>query len=300
MAPMSLAIFDDPVWQMSWGERAAVEGVLAQGRPALAVEIGSMEGACLRRVAAYATEVHSFDLHPPVLPVADHVTLHTGNSHELLSPFLAELVEQERNVDFVIVDGDHSAKGVRQDVEDLLNSRALAQAVILIHDTANPEVRRGLDAIHFGAWPKVSHVELDWIPGRLFAEPALRNELWLGLGLVLVDSARLAYGNGTVYEQRYHPAARLLAQIQQLVRGREAGQTLEQALGERVMALEVELAEVSPRRDRAEAELISLQAELSSLQEKDDRAQRALHNITGSASWRMTEPLRHAKRRLKP
>ena len=59
--------------------------------------------------------------------------------------------------------------------------------------------------MRFAAWPKVAHVELDWVPGRLFAEPALRNELWYGLGLVLVDAARLAYVDGPVYEQRYHP-----------------------------------------------------------------------------------------------
>ena len=73
---MSLAIFDDDVWQMSRGERAAVEGVLAQLQPSLALEIGSAEGACLSRIAAHAAEVHSFDLTPPTLPVADNVVLH--------------------------------------------------------------------------------------------------------------------------------------------------------------------------------------------------------------------------------
>ena len=50
--PTVLEIFEDPVWQMSRGERAAVEGVLASLRPDMAIEIGSMEGACLRRIAA--------------------------------------------------------------------------------------------------------------------------------------------------------------------------------------------------------------------------------------------------------
>ena len=67
----------------------------------------------------------------------------------------------------------------------------------------------------------MAHVELDWIPGQLFAEPALRNELWYGLGLVLVDSTRLVYGNGSVYEQRYQSAGPLLAEIRELVLARE-------------------------------------------------------------------------------
>ncbi len=85
---------------MSLGERAAVEGVLAQLRPQLSIEIGSMEGAGLRRIAAYSGQAHSFDLEPPSLPTADNVTLHISDSHALLAPFLDELAQQDRNVDF--------------------------------------------------------------------------------------------------------------------------------------------------------------------------------------------------------
>ncbi len=294
---MAVQIFDGG-WQMSFGERAAVEGVLTRCQPALAIEIGTAEGACLRRIAAHAGEVHSFDLAPPALDPPDNVTLHTGDSHQLLPAFLAQLAELGRTVDFVIVDGDHTAEGVRRDVEDLLDSSALARTVILIHDTANERVRRGLDAVRFTAWPKVAHVELDWIPGQLFAEPALRNELWYGLGLVALDSARLAYRTGSVYEQRYHPAASLLSELRELVVARErvparAYSPLAQtsALRRRVVRLEAQLGQAWTR----EAEL---DAQLLPLQHRADGAERALENIKGSASWRMTEPLRTAKRQV--
>lgn len=320
-------MFDDDTWQMSWGERAAVEGVLSQLRPALAVEIGSMEGASLRRIAQHAGEVHSFDLRPPTLEQPDNVRVHTGNSHELLPRVLAELEHQDRDVEFALVDGDHSADGVRQDIEDLLNSRALARAVILIHDTANEEVRRGVDAVRFSAWPKVAHVELDWIPGRLFAEAGLRNELWYGLGLVLVDAARLAYDNGAVYEWRYHPAAPLLAQIRDLVLARERLPAevdavegaqdrvalLEAELGsrlsatQRALAAEAQLAAQEPHLQALETELgqvrrerDALLAELEQLRSDHEWAQQAIQDITGSASWRVTEPLRSAKRLVRP
>src|ERR1019366_3943271 len=106
--PVRLEMFEDAVWQMSWGERAAIEGVLSQLRPALAIEIGSMEGACLQRLAEQAEEVDSFDLTAPTLPMPDNGTLHTGDSHELLPSFLTELEQAGRNVDLVIVDGDHT------------------------------------------------------------------------------------------------------------------------------------------------------------------------------------------------
>jgi hypothetical protein len=48
--------------QMSFGERAALEGILAQLRPRLAIEIGTAEGGSLSRIADYSAEVHSIDL----------------------------------------------------------------------------------------------------------------------------------------------------------------------------------------------------------------------------------------------
>jgi hypothetical protein len=290
-------IFEDPVWQMSLGERAAVEGVLAQLRPSLAIEIGSADGGCLRRIATYAAETHSFDLTSPRPPIPANVTLHTGDSHELLPRFLAELAEQGREVDFVMVDGDHSPEGVRQDLEDLLDSPSLARSVILIHDTANEPVRLGVDAVRFEAWPKVAHVELDWIPGQVFAEPALHNELWYGLGLVLVDSARPAYLNGSVYEQRYHPAGPLLEQIRDLVVMRErapsGGDERDDAtaLRKRLTALTVELSAIRLRE-------ADLQAEVVSLRNRVERAQRTMDDILGSPSWKVTKPLRTAKQRV--
>jgi hypothetical protein len=299
---VSLAIFDDHVWQMSRGERAAVEGVLVQLRPALAVEIGSAEGACLARIAAHAAEVHSFDLTPPTLPVADNVTVHTGNSHELLPSFLSELADQGRTVDFVMVDGDHSPEGVRQDLEDLLDSAAITRTVILIHDTANERVRLGVDAVRFAAWPKVSHVELDWIPGQLFAEPKLRNELWYGIGLVQVDSSQLAYTNGSVYEQRYYPSAPLLKEARDLVVAREnvtpeADQLA--SLRARVTELTVDLVTSHGLEPRLQSKRLAHEAELAALRERVALADRTLDDITSSVSWRITEPIRYAKRRAR-
>ena len=331
MRSMLPEIFEDREWQMSLGERAAVQGVLSGLNPHLAIEIGSMEGACLRRIAAHAGEVHSFDIRPPSLPMPDNVVLHTGSSHEVLPPFLGSLEERERNVDFVMLDGDHSAEGVRRDVEDLLNSRSLARSVILIHDTANQTVRRGLDAVRFAAWPKVAYVDLDWIPGRVFAEPALRNEVWYGLGLVTVDSTQLAYDQGTIHEQRYRPSAPLLAQVRDLVLARErvpaAAQTVDSDdvwARDRIAILEAELGSTVAIRERAaifEAELAAarrrveaLETQLSAMRERAaalndeiamirlryDGSERALEDIKGSASWRMTEPLRSAKRLVRP
>jgi hypothetical protein len=112
---------------------------------------------------------------------------------------------------------------------------------------------------------------------------------------VVVDSARLAYGNGAVYEQRYQPAGPLLAEVRELVLARERIPPRALSAREEANQLRMRLARLSAARTR-EAEL---EAELEPLREREQRAQRALRNITSSASWKMTKPLRGAKRAVR-
>ncbi len=39
----AVKLFEDQVWQMSYGERAAIEGLLSGLRPKLAIEVGTAE-----------------------------------------------------------------------------------------------------------------------------------------------------------------------------------------------------------------------------------------------------------------
>ena len=192
--------------QMSGGERAALEGVLSALQPRLAIEIGTAEGATLGMIAAHAAEVHSFDLFEPVLEsgALPNVTLHTGDSHALLPAFLDELAAAGRNVDFVLVDGDHSSDGVRRDIEDLLDSPALANTTILAHDASYPTVRAGLEAVDYAARTKVAEVDLDWVAGYIFTNAHFANELWGGLAWIVVDATRPADA-GPPEQQRYVP-----------------------------------------------------------------------------------------------
>jgi predicted nucleic acid-binding Zn-ribbon protein len=61
---------------------------------------------------------------------------------------------------------------------------------------------------------------------------------------------------------------------------------------QRIVALE---AEVVPARRRA----TEMEQELVTAWNRIEGAERALTNITGSASWKMTEPLRSAKRHVR-
>lgn len=278
-----MEILDDTIWQMSLGERVAFEGVLSQVAPELAIEIGTAEGASLRRIAAHAREVHSFDLVAPSLDLPDHVTLHGGDSHVLLPEFLARLEKENRNVDFVLVDGDHSAPGVQKDLEDLLDSDAVRRTIIVIHDINNEEVRRGVDAVRYRAWRKVVHVELDCVPGYMFQEPALRYELWGGLGLIVVDDRKPAMASPEVLQQRYYPAAPMFAEMRDLAVGAEEDRIARQS-GE-VAALREQLADLEGRLAAAEQRAA------------DERHGR--NALEQSVSWKLTRPLRAAKARAR-
>ena len=173
---------------MTLGERAALQGILASLQPRLSIEIGTAQGGSLSRVAAASEEVHSFDLeHDPQREWPANVQLHSGDSHELLPAFLAKLADEGRNADFVLVDGDHTADGVQRDVEDLLASPAVGRTVIVLHDTLNDEVRRGITAAGAEGRPEVALYDLDFVGGHLSVAGEYENYLWGGLGLILVD-----------------------------------------------------------------------------------------------------------------
>jgi hypothetical protein len=222
--PDHSVLFAAEVLQMSYGERAALEGLLATSRPALAIEIGTAGGGSLQRLAHHSREVHTFDVKPaPLHQPFDNVTFHTGDSHVLLPRFLRTLTAEGRNVEFVLVDGDHSSEGVRRDVTDLLASDAVRRTTILIHDAMNPGVRQGLEAIPFESHAKVAYVELEFVPAHCLSWDPYRYQFWGGFGLVLVDADRGAPRGGDVRQKGYYEVAELIEPLTRLIVSREEG-----------------------------------------------------------------------------
>jgi hypothetical protein len=179
------ALFEESGWQMTLGERAALEGLLVTLKPKLAVEVGTLNGGSLRRIALHSEEVHAFDLneHPGLRAECPNTVFHIGDSHELLPLLLDELSGAGRNVDFVLVDGDPSGLGVKADMDALLASPSVSQTVILVHDALNERKRAALESL-----PGATYVDLDFVPGHVYAD----GEQWCGFALVLVGDVQLA------------------------------------------------------------------------------------------------------------
>lgn len=189
-------------WQMQQGERFALDGLLAQLRPRLAIEVGTFDGGSLRRIAAHAEYVHAFDLDPKVAELGgefDNVTFHIGDSAELLPRVLAELGREGQHVDFALVDAAHTREAVRGDGAALLAGDACRQTVIVFHDSANADVRAGLEDLELAEHPKVALALLDCVPGYLVqahADEALVGQAFNGLALVVLDADRDPHTRG--------------------------------------------------------------------------------------------------------
>jgi hypothetical protein len=253
-------------WVMLPGERAALEGILSFVRPRIAIEIGTHAGGSLQVISAQSTRVHSFDIvsHPAVTHERfPNVEFHIGDSHDLLPPFLTDLARRGESIDFAFVDGDHSAGGVRRDVLDLLESSCMHHGVILLHDTLNADVRTGLEQIDFSAFDSVCFVDLDLVSGRVMREGPQKNELWWGLGIVVLGEP-LDSEWPTPYSARdvYAGFSRSLT---------ESG-SIEEPIGY--------------------GQLVELHDEIASLKSLVRKMER-------SASWRLTRPLREIKARAR-
>jgi 2-polyprenyl-3-methyl-5-hydroxy-6-metoxy-1,4-benzoquinol methylase len=206
-------------WQMKFGERCALEGLLSLLKPELSIEIGTAQGGSLHRIAEHSREVHSFDIVPEVADLGarfPNVEFHIGDSATLLPELLATLADGGRNVDFALVDGDHTAEGVQRDARALLDAAACRQTVIVFHDAANDEVRAGLDALGLADHPKVALALLDFVPGYVVENGPRRFEIWNGLALVVLDERRR--DNGAFVDSEVYDAAALNRQVRDQLR----------------------------------------------------------------------------------
>ena len=177
----SIPVFGSLDWQMSFTERVVLEGLLTQIKPTIAIEIGTAAGGSLRSIKNHSIAAHSFDLVDcPWTGVWHHV----GDTKQTLRPVLERL---NASVDFALVDGDHSADGVATDLCNLLIHPTCKDAVILVHDSANEEVRKGIVA---ATACLDAYVDLDFLPGYEFLRGVFAGQTWGGFSLIVMGAKK--------------------------------------------------------------------------------------------------------------
>ena len=159
-------------------------------RPAVALEIGTCNGGCLEQISQHAQLTYSIDIDPSVKArLADgmpNVEFLCGNSAALIPQVLSRCAERRQALEFVLVDGDHSYNGVRGDLTALLAYEPAKPCWIVMHDSANPECRRGIVDAPWAENRHVHDVDLDFVAGTIAAGETFGDQLWGGFGLALL------------------------------------------------------------------------------------------------------------------
>lgn len=176
-------------WHMVSAERVALEQVLHRLNPDVAIEIGTFKGGSLQCISPLARHTYSLDIDSSVAeslrPRFPDVSFLTGDSSKLLPQIFEEVRESNRHVNFILVDGDHSAEGVRRDLNTILEYVPQQPLAILMHDSFNPACREGMLTANWSASAHVAFVEIDFVCGQIISteEPGIFGDMWGGLGI---------------------------------------------------------------------------------------------------------------------
>lgn len=185
----------DLEWQMTRCERFALIGLLERIRPALSLEIGTYRGGSLQVLSRFSSRAISLDIDPSVSTrLGSHfsnVEFVAGDSGSLLPNLVSRLNGEGAEVGFILIDGDHSADGVRRDINAVLQLRPKGRMVMILHDSFNPECRRGMRTAAWAACRHVHHVELDFVPGIYHFEAhdtAEARTMWGGFACAVLEA----------------------------------------------------------------------------------------------------------------
>lgn len=177
-------------WQMESSEQLALLALLQNLRPDCAIEVGSRWGGSMQILSRFAKRVISCDIDPtckerlgPTYPNAEFVT---GDSKKTLPVLMKQLQAEAVKVGFLLIDGDHTAQGVQADIQGLLEYVPSCTMYVIMHDSFNPDVRKGIQTARWADNQHVHSVEIDFIPGVLHHGGDAHREMWGGFGLAVL------------------------------------------------------------------------------------------------------------------
>lgn len=162
--------FSHDDWMMTDAERCTLITVLRERQPECAIEVGSYKGGSLGILAKYCKKVYSLDVDPALRDARSqefpNVEFIIGNSRQTLPMLIDKIQRTNESLGFVLIDADHSEQGVRSDINHLLRYKPNCPLYILLHDSFNPDCRRGMLTADWSLNPHVHLVEADFVVGR--------------------------------------------------------------------------------------------------------------------------------------
>jgi hypothetical protein len=180
-------------WQMTRCEKFVLASLLEQSNAKVAVEVGTFKGGSLQIISAKTETVYSLDINPKTQESLRekfaNVEFLSGDSKVLLPQLLEKLQSELAPLGFVLIDGDHSAEGVRSDINAVLSFIPNQPVYIVLHDSFNPECRKGMLAADWGKCPYVHFMEIDFVSGMFFSkglECVQPGSMWGGLAVAIM------------------------------------------------------------------------------------------------------------------
>jgi hypothetical protein len=175
----------NPMWLMDHNDRAGIYMLLQLSRPRVILEIGARFAGTTALFSQVAEHVYVVDIDPGVrdrCKPLSNVTVMIGNSPDIIPGLIDRMNAQHGGWDFALVDGDHTTAGVRKDLNALIACRPLRRAYVTMHDSFNPECRKGILQAEWDR-PWVQTVEVDFTMGSIMPQPHVYGGMWGGIAL---------------------------------------------------------------------------------------------------------------------
>lgn len=211
----------DLIWQMSRAEKYTLIEILRSIKPQVSLEIGTYMGGSLQVLSRFSSSVYSIDISGEpekfLKNTFKNVKFLKGKSKELINPTISKIIESNNKLEFILIDGDHSKKGVKNDLNEILKFKYKNPLTILLHDSFNPSCRRGIKSINYKNFPNIEYIDLDYVSGSFSPNDDYR-EMWGGFCIIKInpDSTKVAKINSSqseLYNSSYLFSIHLLKDI---------------------------------------------------------------------------------------
>lgn len=186
----TLKILEYPLyWEMTNNEKIVLLHLLEEIRPEISIEIGCKEGGSLQLISEFSKQVYSLDIDPKVTSLESkfpNVNFVIGDSKITLPLLLKKLLDEGKSPDFVLIDGQHSTDGVYTDITSILNTKVTKPLTVIMHDSFNPNCRKGMTSIDYNKYKNVHYVDIDFLHGTYSVHEGVKGEMWGGFGLIIL------------------------------------------------------------------------------------------------------------------
>ncbi len=182
------------LWQMHPHEKLVLHSLVTLAKPGVALEIGSHRGESLKLLSEHCQKkAYSIDIDPDVKKHISSglqkIEFRTGYSSELIPKTLAEIDRNKEELGLILLDGDHSTSGVREDLKAILKYEPKRPLYLVMHDSFNPDCRRGILEAPWKTSEFVHYLEIDFAPGWFYPKAlgyAGSKSLWGGFALAVL------------------------------------------------------------------------------------------------------------------